>query len=842
MKDEFNFSTGLPSAEMAQYLQMFVDETSEQLDLLQDVLLKLESNPTSHEDLNEAFRLIHSIKGASAMMGLDSISVLTHHLETHFDRLRSGLQVLDQDLMDLILRCIDFLRDSTDKLRSGQALVSAPGLLEEVSQLSATGSPGSTVSEHLAPKLTSQPTFPPEPEPVPVAEPEAEPETELSRAGKPPSVIAETPAASSEPEHKRVIVYFERGVELPELRAELVIARIAELAEILRQSPPQSDLARIAELGTLQLWIRTHRTDDELRTAANVVGVEVLEIEAFDPDSLQESSEKSSSTAPSNTETTSPIIPVAMATRPVNPSTAVVTQEASPTLVDRHEPSATADSAAQPTIEEKSTATAESKSGKVIETVRVDIQRLDRLMNLTGELVVNRARFVQLAAQMSQTFKKSGLQSDLHDLCDGLRQALRATAILSGSGSENPKVTAEGIRALQGQVEAIENQLQILNQGRRSFALLNETIDQLNRVATSLQRGVREARMLPISPLFNRFKRTVRDISMELKKKVQLELRGENTELDKRMIDELGDPLVHLVRNAIDHGLESEQERRLRGKPEIGTLTLEAAHSGNSVLIYVRDDGGGINTDRVRQRAIDRGLVSRSVASEMTDRDLAQFIWQPGFSTADSVSSLSGRGVGMDIVKTRVAELSGTIDVESTPGEGTTFIIRLPLTLAIIHGLLFRAKHGIFAAPVENVREIVSVKRSEIYSIQGQRSIEVRGKFIPLVNIDEIFDWHTTPYEYPRIANERRIPESNRVDVVILSSTNRVMGLTAWELCGGQDIVIKSLAENFVHVRGLAGASILGDGSVCLLLDVSATIEMALGRLKQRRPTTTVNA
>jgi two-component system chemotaxis sensor kinase CheA len=328
--------------------------------------------------------------------------------------------------------------------------------------------------------------------------------------------------------------------------------------------------------------------------------------------------------------------------------------------------------------------------------------------------------------------------------------------------------------------------------------------------------------MVPVGPLFNRFKRVVRDIASELRKKVQLEIRGEKTELDKRMIDELGDPLVHLVRNAIDHGLESEEVRRKRGKPDAGTLTLEATHSGNNVLITIRDDGGGIAVDKVRARAIQRGLVPEATAATLTDREWMQFIWHPGFSTAEQVSDISGRGVGMDIVKTRIAELNGTIEVDSRPGLGTTFQIRLPLTLAIIRSLLFRLPHGIFAAPIENVREIVSVPRRE-----------VRGEFIPLVGIDDIFDWNGV---VPRRTSERASAATGgRVEVVILTTGRKTMGLEVDELRGSQDIVIKSLSENFVPIRGLAGASILGDGSVCLLLDVAASIELVHDRLRTRR-------
>jgi len=488
--------------------------------------------------------------------------------------------------------------------------------------------------------------------------------------------------------------------------------------------------------------------------------------------------------------------------------------------------------AAMGTAAMETVSTAEPQN-KVVETVRVDIQRLDRLMNLAGELVVNRARFIQLASQMKETFKKSGLMTQLRDLCESLREQL-VVRHPDGMPSGSSDLVDQRNREILASVAAFEEQLYILEQGRRSFTQLTEAIDQFSRVSDGLQRGVLDTRMVPVGPLFNRFKRTVRDISNEMGKKVNFVIVGENTELDKRMIDELGDPLVHLVRNAIDHGLESETIRKNRGKSETGTLTLEAAHSGNHVLITISDDGGGINTQKVKQRAIERGLASPMEVETMTDHQIAQFIWAPGFSTAEVVSDISGRGVGMDIVKTRIGELNGTVEVESHMGQGTRFVIRLPLTLAIIRSLLFQLEQGTFAAPIENVREIVSIRKQDVISVHGRDSMEVRGEFIPLVGIEDIFDWHG-----PTLLNQdgrtgEGEDDGHTLSILILTSGAKAMGLVVAELKGCQDIVVKSLDENFTHIRGLAGASILGDGSVCLLLDVGSCLELARQRLRDR--------
>lgn len=792
MSDEFDFSTGLPSGEMAQYLQMYLDETAEQLDALVESLLVLEGHPTDAEQLNEAFRLIHSIKGSSAMMGLDGVTVLTHHLENHFERLRSGLRQLDQPAMGLILRCIDFLRECNYRLRAGQALGSAPELLEELNTLSTSTGTATAATGSAAPAVVATPPSAP-------TAPAASSPPAAAKPAAPPVAIAERDFC--------IIIRFEPELALADLKAELVLTRLAEIATVRDTLPPRSDLGSIAELHGLQILLSSSSAPADLRAAADVDGVELIEIETG-------ATEFQTAAA---SETPSPVDRL-VARAEVSEGAHVPAGEQS--ALDDH-------SGKEATVPAAVAETSESRS-KVVETVRVDIERLDNLMNLAGELVVNKARFVQIARQMSPAFKKSGLSGRARAFSESMRRALQLMKTRAGSGA-NGQVGNwnEQFRELESEIDALEEQAKLWEESRRGFGQITEAIDQMTRVSDSLQRGVLDTRMVPVAPLFNRFKRVVRDIALDLGKKVNLEIHGEKTELDKRMIDELGDPLVHLVRNAIDHGIEPAEVRVRRGKPEAGTIRLEAAHSGNNVLISVRDDGEGINIEKVRQRIVERGLVAAAVAEGLSDREIIEYIWSPGFSTAEVVSDISGRGVGMDIVKTRISELNGTIDIEHAAGRGTTFVVRLPLTLAIIRSLLFRLRHGIFAVPIDNVREIVSVPVDQIISVHGKQTFDVRGEFIPLVDIDDIFDWHAVKYHYP--GNSEFIEDAGapRVNVVILHSGDKSMGLKVDELQGGQDIVIKSLAENFIHIRGLSGASILGDGSVCLLFDVGAAIAMA---------------
>ena len=753
MSDDFNLPSDLSAEEMGEYLRIYVDETAEQADGLVETLLALEQEPRDPRRLAEAFRLVHSIKGSAALLGLDRITTLAHHLETHFERLRSGTALFDQATANVALRFVDYLREGNDRLCRGEPLPGNEALVAEVESLGRQPA----IAQAQAPI----PPEPPAPAPAvhasPTAEPAPVPEAPASPA--PPAPIATAPALPPAPapaaapatvplRTARVLVTFAPGMALAELKAELVLARLAALGTVTRSEPPQDRLAATADRGAIEIWLESDRAPEAIRTAADVDGAAGVEVADEQP-----------------------------AARPA---------PASP------------EGEAKPEIHE---------------TVRVDVERLDVLMNLAGELVVNRSRFVQVARQLAPAFRASGAAARAQAIAEDMRQSLDALRDESGGAGERR------LDSLERQLELLEAQSREWQEGRRHFDHMLEAIDQLSRVSDNLQRGVLNTRMVAVAPLFNRFKRSVRDIARELGKRVDLEIRGEKTELDKRMIDELGDPLVHLVRNAIDHGIEPADVRRRRGKPESATLRLEAFHRGNSVCIAISDDGGGIDTDKIRERAISRGLVSAEAAAGLTPEELVDFIWQPGFSTAKAVSDISGRGVGMDIVRTKINRLSGSIDVDSALGEGTTFTIRLPLTLAIVRCMLFGLPHGVFAVPIENIRGIVKVTDPQVVSVNGRHACDIRGEFLPLVDIHDVFRWSE---------GETRLPQAG--DVAVLHAAGKSVGLRVGALLGSQDVVVKSLDDNFRHVRGLGGASILGDGSVCLLLDVATAIDLAGGR------------
>ena len=748
MADTSRRNQDLPADDMAEFVSVYIDETGEQCEQLVQLLLALESEPRDARRIAEAFRLIHSIKGSAAMLGLDRITGLAHHLESHFERLRSGSLLLDGPTIEAALRCIDYFRACNDRLRQGEKLEPVDDLLEVVKKLGQATPPAlptaptTSVVPSAPPMSASLPTAPPTPAIPPAPTPVLPSIPTVTPA---PPVPPPTPAVPAANERiRRIRIQFTPGLPMADLKAELVLARLAGLGVVVESTPESAEFATTSDLRTLDIVLRTAATGSAITIAADVDGVVGVELDVAPP----------------------------------------------------------AEPAAAP---------APTESGAVAETMRVGVERLDVLLNLVGELVVSRARFVQLVTDMAPLFRKAAVGGRSGGTTHSLREAVESI-VRSASGQVD-----RAAAACESQLEKLEEQGRLWEEGHRRYAELVESVDQLTRVADSLQRGVLSTRMVPVGPLLNRFKRSVRDIANELGKSVTLELAGEKTELDKRMIDELGDPLVHLIRNAIDHGIEPADVRLRRGKPEMATVRLAASHRGNSVIISISDDGGGIDVERIRDRAVARGLVSADQAATLSPRELIDFIWQPGFSTAAQVSNISGRGVGMDIVRTRIEALSGSIEIDSTLGVGSTFIIRLPLTLAIARCMLFRLEQAAVAVPVENVRELVTVTDDCILSIGGRRVCDIRGEFLPLVELDEVFAWPSTAGE-----------PAPRGAVLVIHSGSRAVAVGVSTLLGTQDLVVKSLDENFMRIRGIGGASILGDGEVCLLLDASAVVDIVM--------------
>ena len=834
--------------EMQEFLQTFLDETEEQLDDLVETMLVLEQNLEQPDQLNEAFRLIHSIKGSAGIMGFDQITVLTHHLENRFEQFRSGSERLNDPTMNLVLRCIDFLRHSNARLRDGKQLGSPNELLAGLRELEEQQVQAISQQGSAEPQGTTEPEgTPPQSEKVAesqeaTASPQDAPQ--LSQTTDGPIGVTQSSVSMT--------VRFREGLQLADLKAKLIYNRVSNVAEVLSVTPNLDAWPEDQSLQDFQLVLAADGDEQRLREVSGVEGVEAIEFVAHpvepqhaavsaDIPAPVESSQQATAT-PDSEPAVSDVIEHGTALDQSQPAQSLespldpVSESAPPEELNvDQDVSETTPGPTPPQVPEAVPVQAASQVaskvvGKVAETMRVDIDRLDHLMNLTGELVVNRARFQQIANQFAPAKRDSDSVGQLRDFADHLRALLDSHDQSGGAAKASHRL----IDQLRDGLTVIDRHSDAWERGRRNLDRFGEAVDQLSRVSQSLQKGVLDTRMTPVSPLFNRFRRVVRDLAKERGKQVELQIRGEKTELDKRMIDELGDPLMHLVRNSVDHGLETTESRRESGKPETGTILLEASHSGNNVFIKITDDGAGIDLDKICAKVLQRGLLSASAINDLADDQILDYIWHPGFSTAKSITDVSGRGVGMDVVRNRIQQLNGSVDVESVPHEGTTFTIRLPLTLAIIHCLLVRLRGVVFAIPIEDVREIVSINMADVVSVGKKQTFELREEFISLVNVDHVFDWNELPVDANRQSLATDV-DSNQshgplTDVVILQAAGRMMGLAVEEFLGGQDMVIKSLSNNFVEIRGLSGASILGDGSVCLMLDVGTAFQLVIQR------------
>jgi len=457
-----------------------------------------------------------------------------------------------------------------------------------------------------------------------------------------------------------------------------------------------------------------------------------------------------------------------------------------------------------------------------ISILKIDARKIDKLMILSGELVTIRAQFSRVGHLLKDAVRE---RDNIKTLIKNFSTSVGALqkGIKRMNETEAPDKRMQAEQDLGQIIVNLSEYLQVFKEKTlekesvNNINFLDETTNHLEKIASEIQNSVMNARMVPIEGVFNRFKRSIRDMAKEVGKDVVLHIEGEETELDKNIIDTLGEPLTHMIRNAVDHGIEDMTTRRRLGKPEAGQISLRAYHLGNSICIEVIDDGQGIHLDQVVQVALQKGLINHSKLETMTEQERMGIIFLPGFSTSDKVTDLSGRGVGMDLVKTMIHSLNGMIDIKSEPGEGTTFLIKIPLTLAIIQVLLAQIGGYTYAFPVETVLEIIRVKSSEIYFIDGNPIVKLREHALSLVSLEQII----------KIAGTDRTQQDSHNVVIVSDGINRV-GVVVDELLAKEEIVIKSLPSYFSKVQGISGASILADGRVALILDIHAIIRSTL--------------
>jgi len=693
-----------------QYLSVFIEETREYLQLLNEKMLSLESNPDDIELINEIFRALHTLKGMSATMGFENMAKLCHKMENIFDLFRNQKAFVDSEIIDALFAGIDTLEKMLQKIlddRSDEMDIS--DLLEIYESFYSRASSGVEVQKNGVEDEDKGTSFGNEK----AKGSEGSTTVPISIEESVLNVIKE--AIEEEFKAFYLKVTLREGTMLKSARMYMVFHKIEEVGgEILKSVPSVEDIEDEKFDRTVELIvvckIAKEKLAELIRDISEIEEVNIIEIDSEKLKAQVFSSEEKKE--------------VEQGTDSKFPKTS---------QVDR--------------IKESNVT---NFSSKITQTIRVDIEKLDTLMNLMGELVISRSRIME-------TLKKYQIKE------------------------------------------------------------IDESLAQLSRITLDLQNIVMKIRMVPIAFVFNRFPRMVRDLSKKLNKEINLIITGQETELDRTVVDEIGDPLLHLLRNAIDHGIESKEERVAKGKQPIGTVKLDAHHEGNNVVIEVSDDGRGLDREKILKRAIERGLIDEASATTLTDEKIFSFIFEPGFSTTEEVSDVSGRGVGMDVVKSTIEALNGSVQIESVKDRGTKVIIKLPLTLAIIQALLVTIGDFIYAIPLVNVEETLSIKKEEIKIVEKKPVIYIRGEIIPLTNLKELF-------QLPHTESDEGV-----LNIVIVHSGTRKYGLMVDELLGQDDIVIKSLGKLLKGIKEFSGGAILGDGSIALILDIPNIVDNLQG-------------
>lgn len=685
---------------MNQYLEVFIEESKEHLQACNDHLLALEKKPNDMNIINEIFRSAHTLKGMSATMGYDDLAKLTHQMENVLDAIRHQTLSVTPELLDVVFSAVDDLEAMVNSI--------------------AEGGDGKRDVSNVVGKLkmieTGNMNFL-----------DAQKEVAVAAAVEPVATVQinydDFERTLIEESHEQGFTTFEIGVILRNdcllkaARVYMIFGVLEKLGEMIKSTPPVEQLEeeQFDHAFTVTLVSKENPLEIE-QQVMNVSEVEAVKVTVVTPSEISakrhvQEHESNKTEAKENT---------------------VVLED---TSIER---------------KLKQNGSEQNKTGSVgksaSKTIRVNIERLDILLNLFEELVIDRGRLEQISSELR-------------------------------------------------------------NQE------LQETVDRISRNTADLQNIILNMRMVPIETVFNRFPRMVRQLARDLEKKVKLEIIGAETELDRTVIDEIGDPLVHLIRNSLDHGIETPLKRKANGKSEEGTVILKAYHSGNHVFIEIEDDGAGINRDKVLQIALKNGIVTEQAAALLTDKQVYELIFASGFSTVETISDISGRGVGLDVVKNTIENLGGNVSVVSTPGKGSIFSIQLPLTLSIISVMLVEIQMEKYAIPLSSIIETAIIKEDEILHAHNQKVIDFRGKIVPLLYLKDLF-------EVPVVKKE-----SDFVSIVIIRKGDKMAGLVVDSFIGQQEVVLKSFGNYLTNVFAIPGATILGDGQVALIVDCNALLK-----------------
>ena len=789
-------------------LKDFFSEAEQQVDMLESNILVIENDPENHDAIDEIFRAAHTLKGGSATVEMTELSEFTHKVEDLLDAIRSGSVKVSEDVVDLLLRALDVIKAMLSARADGgvygedvSALVAELESLvpkkdaKKAKKAPPKGTGPAVAAHHSAPAASSS-----APEPSGTADLTALP-VELSEY----ELLELKEAVSPGEKAWLVQVVFDENNPMNTVGGIQVFAALKQDGQVLRTIPDFDELYADDFHQTVWYFVSSAAGADTLQKSASISDV-TLSVTVQPVDfSSPSGSRPAAAAAPSAPAVVpaEPAAPPAAETAAADSGPEAEAGSAEPSPVPEKGGKASAAPASAPAAQKKN-----ASGGSVL---RVDSKRVDALMNLVSETVIVKASFNQSAMQFADLFsqflqdeavyreKLRELLDQLPDLVAEMQEGLSLKDMKHRLNDEYSMLFS----VFSGYETAMKS---AINRYR-------STSQNLGRIAGELQEGVMKIRMVPINQIFNRFPRVVRDLSHELGKKINLVIEGEDTELDKSVVEDLLDPIMHCVRNGVDHGIESKEKRLAAGKPETGTLLLKAGNEGNLIVIEIADDGGGIDVEAVKNKAVQRGLIHPG--KNLTDAEAYQLIFAPGFSTSEKISNISGRGVGLDVVKTSIEKLNGSIAVFSRPGEGSRFVIRLPLTLAIIQGLLIRVGEEVYSIPVASVIESQRIRMEDVRMIDNYEVLDVRDEVISLLRLSRLFGIPVTQH-------------SDFAYVVIVGTAEKKIGLMVDSLIGEEDVVIKPLKDQFTNSPGIAGASILGDGSVSLIIDVNQLLDLGL--------------
>lgn len=714
--------------DVSQYLEIFIDESAEHLQNLSDGIMVLEKEPDNKDTINELFRAAHSLKGMAGTMGFKRMQHLTHDMENVFQEVRSDKISVDSAMIDLLFKCLDAIEGYLDNVKasSDEGTEDNELILKELNDFiaMANGETPAAKSDAGTAEKAEEKSAEEKPE-------EKATEDTTADAGNADAKYLQIELVETEKETIKtaegagsnvygVTVNIQKECLLKAARAFLVFKAVEEFGQIVVYSPSSHDIEDEKFDFEFSFIMTSDEDFDKIKGAASTVS----EIESVvgGKVSLADFEKKEADAQEPAKEETKPAV------KEEKPAVAAPVKEET-------KPAAAA---------KKNTAVAKPVTGR---TVRVDIEKLDALMNQVSELIIAKNSLVSIST---------------------------------------------------------------INEGNtQSQQTFHEQIEYLERITTNLHESVMKVRMVPIESVVNKFPRMIRDLARKLDKKMELYMTGEETELDRTVVDQIGDPLQHLLRNSADHGLEDNATRLQRGKPEVGSIFLNAFQEGNNVIIKVGDDGNGIDVNAVRTKAIERGVITEEQAENMTQKEIVNLLFLPSFSMAKKISDISGRGVGLDVVKSNIEALGGDVEVSTELGEGTTFTVRLPLTLAIIQALMVEIREEKYAIALGSISNIESIPVNEIKYVQAKEVIHLRGAVIPLIRLDQVLD----------VEEQQEEPEN--LTVVIVKKGDELAGLVVDNLMGQQEIVIKSLGNYINNNKIISGATILGDGEVALILDVN---------------------